>query len=487
MPDLNNRVIMEWDLIIGLEVHAQLKTKSKLFSGASTEFGGRPNAHACFIDAGLPGVLPVLNKEAVVMAIKLGLALNADIHNDSFFERKNYFYPDLPKGYQISQLQQPIISNGSLNVTLDDGSIKTVLINRAHLEEDAGKSLHEAKASLTGIDLNRAGTPLLEIVTEPCLYSAEEAISYLKTLHQLVRFLDICDGNMQEGSFRCDVNLSLKPKGSDVLGTRTELKNINSFRYIEKAIAYEACRHQDILEQGKKVLQETRLYNPDTNTTQAMRSKENENDYRYFPDPDLLPIEITRMQTAEIKRSMPDLPEKIKQHLQKDLELTQDDIHFILSSPQIYLFYKEIRKAFPASDKLIINWLKGPYAAALNEQQSSFETLPVSSNDMALLLHTLNDKKISHHTAKQIFQALWKKEDAIEKLLEQAMNEQTDDYAGVSNLILEIIQENPTQAADYRAGKEKLFGFFVGLIMKKTQGKINPQLVSDILKMHLNQ
>ncbi|RUR10674.1 Asp-tRNA(Asn)/Glu-tRNA(Gln) amidotransferase subunit GatB [Legionella sp. km772] len=475
---------MEWDLVIGLEVHAQLKTKSKLFSGASTTFGSTANSQTCFIDAGLPGVLPVLNQEAVRMAIQLGLALKADINDCSIFERKNYFYPDLPKGYQISQFQKPIVANGSLEVELDDGSKKLVTINRAHLEEDAGKSLHEHHSSYTGIDLNRAGTPLLEIVTTPCLYSIEEAVTYLKTLHQLVRFLGICDGNMQEGSFRCDVNLSLKQKGSATLGTRTELKNLNSFRFIEKAIAYEQARHQDILESGGKIIQETRLYNPDTNSTHAMRDKENENDYRYFPDPDLLPIQITRMQIAEIKRELPDLPEQIKQSLKQVPDLNNEDINFLLSSPAIYLFYKDI-KTSSLSDKLIINWLKSHYSAALNEVQGSFDAPPVSAKNMALLLSKLQEKVISTNSAKQIFAKLWQGEEDIDLIIQRDGHQQTQDSSELEALIIQLIQKNEQQAAEYRAGKEKLLGFFVGQIMKQTKGKADPEQVNELLKKHL--
>lgn len=476
---------MEWDTVIGLEVHAQLKTKSKLFSGASTAFGARANSQTCFIDAGLPGVLPVLNQQAVTMAIQLGLALKADINDGSVFERKNYFYPDLPKGYQISQYQKPIVSNGTLAIELDDGSTKLVAINRAHLEEDAGKSLHELHSSYTGIDLNRAGTALLEIVTEPCLYSAEEAIKYLKTLHQLVRFLGICDGNMQEGSFRCDVNLSLKPKGSTVLGTRTELKNLNSFRFIEKAITFEQLRHQDVLENGGKITQETRLYNPDTNTTHAMRDKENENDYRYFPDPDLLPIEITRMRIAEVKRGMPDLPEQINQQLKTIPELNDLDIQFILSSPAVYLFYKEVKANSHSSDKLMINWLKSHYAAALNEHQLSFETPPVSAKNMAMLLNMLHDKVISANSAKQVFMNLWQGEEDIEAIIQRDGHLQTNDDSGLEELVKALIQQYPEQAAELKAGKEKLLGFFVGQIMKQTKGKADPELVNELIKQHV--
>lgn len=476
---------MEWDLVIGLEVHAQLKTNSKLFSGSSTAFGAVANSQTSFIDAGFPGVLPVLNQKAVDMAIQLGLALKADINDCSVFERKNYFYPDLPKGYQISQFQKPIVSNGSLEIELSDGSKKTVVIQRAHLEEDAGKSLHDQHSSYTGIDLNRAGTALIEIVTTPCLFSIEEAVTYLKTLHQLVRFLGICDGNMQEGSFRCDVNLSLKPEGSTALGTRTELKNLNSFRYIEKAIAYEKARHQDLLEQGIKITQETRLYNPDTNSTHAMRDKENENDYRYFPDPDLLPIQITRMRIAEIKRELPNLPARIKQELQKIVELNNEDIQFTLSSPATYQFYKEIKKSCSASDKLIINWLKNHYAAALNEEQGSFENPPISASNMALLLNKLHDKTLSAHHAKPIFTRLWQGEQDIELIIQQEGFEQIQNNSELEELILQLIQDYPEQAAEYRAGKEKLLAFFVGQIMKQTKGKANPEQVNELIKKHL--
>ena len=476
---------MEWDTVIGLEVHAQLKTKSKLFSGASTTFGLKANSQTCFIDAGLPGVLPVLNQQAVVMAIRLGLALKADINDCSVFERKNYFYPDLPKGYQISQFQKPIVSNGQLSFELDDGSRKTVIINRAHLEEDAGKSLHEMHSSYSGIDLNRAGIPLLEIVTTPCLYSTEEVIKYLKTLHQLVRFLGICDGNMQEGSFRCDVNLSLKPKGSNELGTRTELKNLNSFRFIEKAIAYERARHQDILESGGTIVQETRLYNPDTNTTHAMRDKENENDYRYFPDPDLLPIEVTRFQIAEVKHNLPDLPEKIHQQLKNIPTLNDEDINFILSSPALYYFYKEIKSYCPNRDKLIINWLKGAYAAALNENNLSFETLPISAKTMASLLNKIGDNTLSSTVAKTIFGKLWNGEEDIDLIIEKEGYQKMHDSSALEELIKQLIHEYSSQAAEFRAGKEKLLGFFVGHIMKQTKGQANPEEVNVLLKHHL--
>lgn len=478
---------MEWDTVIGLEVHIQLKTKSKLFSGASTAFGSPPNSQTCFIDAGFPGVLPVLNREAVIMAIRFGLAIQAEIMDQSVFERKNYFYPDLPKGYQISQFQRPILSNGKLTIALKDGNEKDIVIARAHLEEDAGKSLHGVQSGCSGIDLNRAGTPLLEIVTTPCLYSSHEAVSYLKKLHQLVQFLDICDGNMQEGNFRCDVNLSIKPKDVPQLGTRTELKNLNSFRFIEKAIAYEQARHQDLLESGQQVTQETRLYNPDTNTTHAMRSKENENDYRYFPDPDLLPIQITSALISEVKNNLPDLPNKIYLELKNAASLNEEDINFILSSPATYYFYKEIKAQSHASEKMIINWLKGQYIAALNEKSLTFDTPPVSAQTIANLLNKLHDNIISLNNARAIFTLLWAGENDIEAIIEREGYRQSDNTALWEEMIVKLIEQYPEQVADYRAGKEKLLGFFIGQIMKQAKGKANPEQINLLLKKHLSE
>lgn len=476
---------MEWDTVIGLEVHAQLRTHSKLFSGAATAFGASPNSQTCFIDAGLPGVLPVLNQQAVIMAIQFGLAVKADINDLSVFERKNYFYPDLPKGYQISQYQKPIVSNGQLSIELSDGREKTIEIQRAHLEEDAGKSLHESYLDCTGIDLNRAGTPLLEIVTAPCMYSAEEAIAYLKTLHQLVRFLGICDGNMQEGSFRCDVNLSLKPKGSTTLGTRTELKNLNSFRFIEKAIAYEQARHQDVLESGQSLIQQTRLYNPDTNSTHPMRDKENENDYRYFPDPDLLPIQVTRYLIAEIKSKLPTLPAQIREELKQVDGLNEDDISFILSSPEAYQFYKEIKSHSTASDKLIINWIKGQYSAALNEHNLSFDKAPISAQSMAQLLDKVQQRAINSNQAKSVFVTLWAGETDIEAIIQREGYGQMADDGALEQMVKDLIEEYPGQAAELKAGKEKLLGFFVGLVMKKTKGQADPEIVNELVRRSL--
>jgi aspartyl-tRNA(Asn)/glutamyl-tRNA(Gln) amidotransferase subunit B len=475
---------MPWDTVIGLEIHTQLKTKSKLFSGAATAYGAPPNTQTSFIDAGLPGILPVLNQQAVYLAIQFGLAINAEINNLSYFERKNYFYPDLPKGYQISQYQKPIVSNGFITIELGNGKTKEVQITRAHLEEDAGKLLHDAYLQYTGVDLNRAGTPLLEIVTAPCLFSTEEAVICLKTIHRLVRFLDICDGNMQEGSFRCDVNISLKLKGSNLLGTRTELKNLNSFRFIEKAIEYEKARHQDLLESGQQVEQETRLYNPATNTTHVMRTKENENDYRYFPDPDLLPILIDTKDIEKIRQAMPPLPEQIKQTLQQSGNLNDEDIHFLLSSPAIYHYFNELKQASQADEKTIINWLRGNYAAALHAANLSFDNPPLSAATFAPLLNHLANQTVSTPIAKQIFAKLWAGEGSVDEII------QREGYHRVSNssldsLIQTLVAQYPQQAADYRAGKEKLLAFFVGQVMKQTKGQANPEQINLLLRKYL--
>ena len=476
---------MNWQTVIGLEVHAQLSTRSKLFSGANASYGAMPNAQTSFIDAGLPGVLPVLNQEAVRMAIQFGLAIDAEINDLSFFERKNYFYPDLPKGYQISQFQKPIVSNGKLLVTLNPLRTIEVTIARAHLEEDAGKLLHEAHPAYTGVDLNRAGVALLEIVTTPCLYSAEEAIAYLKTLHQLLRFLGICDGNMQEGSFRCDVNLSLRPECSDTLGTRTELKNLNSFRFIEKAIAYEELRHQERLDASLPIVQETRLYCPDTNRTLTLRLKENENDYRYFPDPDLLAIPITEAQRSEIKAMMPSLPQEIREQLCKE-GLLDDDIDFLLTSKEHVLFFEAVKTKSLASAKNIVNWMKGVYTATLKEQGCTFATPPVSPERFACLLDRLNDNTISAKIAKDLFALLSTGNESVDDLIRiggyQSINQSTD----FEDTVRLLVESFPEQANEYRAGKEKLLAFFVGKIMKETKGQADPSLVNTLLKKYLS-
>lgn len=477
---------MTWDTVIGLEVHAQLGTKSKLFSGASTCFGAEANTQTTFIDAGFPGTLPVLNKEAVRMAIQFGLAIEAEINDNSFFERKNYFYPDLPKGYQISQFQRPIIGKGHLDIESGEGQIKTVTIVRAHLEEDAGKSVHERADNLTGIDLNRAGTPLLEIVTAPCLFSAAEVLAYLKELRLLLLFLGICDGNMQEGSFRCDVNISIKPSGSDVLGTRVELKNLNSFRFIEKAIMYEQDRQQELLEQGLSVIQETRLYCPQSNRTKSMRSKEDENDYRYFPDPDLLPISIPAELLAELKSTLPPSPAMIRQNLRHEGVL-DDDIRFLLSSPAAYHFYLDVRKETKADNKLLINWLKGTYTAALNEAGLSFEQIVVPARTLAILLDHVHDKQLNQLVAKQIFTELWTNKESIDRLLANALAQKQHDSSSLEAIVKQVISQYPEQVTAWLQGKDKLLAFFVGQVMKQAAGQANPEQVNELLRKQLQQ
>jgi len=472
---------MDWDTVIGLEVHAQLKTDSKLFSGSATIFGAAANTQASFIDAGLPGVLPVLNEQALVLAVRFGLAISAKINTYSVFERKNYFYPDLPKGYQISQYEKPIISDGSLTIFTGTDEEKNIKIIRAHLEEDAGKSIHDTHQGYTGIDLNRAGNPLLEIVTDSCIYSAEEAIAYLKNLHELVRFLDICDGNMQEGSFRCDVNLSLKPKGSKQLGTRTELKNLNSFRFIEKAILYEQKRQKELLENGEQGIQQTRLFCPDKEITIAMREKETENDYRYFPDPDLLPIYISQEWLESIKNEMPERPQKIKNQLKKS-NINEEDIQFILSSPSVYRFYSKVKKQSHANDKVIINWLKGQYVPLLKEKNQGFDHPPVSSQHTAQLLNEIHDQTIDHHTARKIFHRIWQGETNFEKIIKEEKELQRSDDNQIHDLIKDILATHPKQVTEFNNGKDKLLSFFVGQLMKATKGKINPKLAADKLK-----
>lgn len=476
---------MSWETVIGLEVHAQLKTYSKLFSASPTNYGAAPNTQTSFIDAGFPGVLPVLNKQAVRMAILFGLAIEAEINNYSYFERKNYFYPDLPKGYQISQFQKPIVGEGHLRINLPVNQSKTVTIVRAHLEEDAGKSVHDMHPSHTGIDLNRAGTPLLEIVTAPCMHSAEEAVAYLKTLHQLVRFLGICDGNMQEGSFRCDVNISIRPTGSTTLGTRTELKNLNSFRFIEKAIQYEELRHKDCLESGLEIIQETRLFSPATNTTHSMRSKESENDYRYFPDPDLLPIEITEELLAEIKSAMPKLPSEIKAELMESEELKDDDVDFLLGSLATVDYFYQVKQQSNASSKAIVNWLKGPYTAVLNETGLTFEAPPLSASILADLLSRVAENKINGSNAKIIFSKLIENDNTIDEIIATGDYESNLSQNHLIEIINKIIAQNPEQAADFKAGKEKLLGFFVGQIMKESKGQADPAEVSRLVKEQL--
>lgn len=476
---------MEWEIVIGLEVHAQLLTDSKIFSGASTKFGAEPNTQACAIDLGMPGVLPVLNQEAVKMAIRFGLGANAAITPKSVFARKNYFYPDLPKGYQISQYEHPIVGKGHLDIQLDDGSVKRINITRAHLEEDAGKSLHEDFHGLSGIDLNRAGTPLLEIVSEPDMRNAKEAVAYLKTLHTLVRYLEICDGNMQEGSFRCDANVSVRPKGETKFGTRTELKNINSFRFVERAINYEVERQINVLESGGKINQETRLYDPNKNETRPMRSKEEANDYRYFPDPDLLPVIVTEELIEQIRKDLPELPQQKCERFMQTYQLSRYDATILVSSKDMAEYYENAVKVSGNQPKLVANWLISELLGAINRENLEITTSPITSNQLGNLVARIADDTISGKIAKTIFDALWNKEGEVDEIIEKRGLKQVTDTGAIEKLIDEIIAANPQQVAEYRSGKDKLFGFFVGQAMKLSGGKLNPGQLNELLKKKL--
>ena len=478
-----------WEAVIGLEVHAQLTTKSKIFSGAATNYGAEPNTQACAIDLGLPGVLPVLNIEVVTMAVKFGLAISAQISTKSVFARKNYFYPDLPKGYQISQYEEPIVTNGSLDiVTLDQP--KTIRIQRAHLEEDAGKSLHEDFHGYTGVDLNRAGTPLLEIVSEPDLRSAQEAISYLKALHSLVKYLDICDGNMQEGSFRCDANISVRPKNSTTFGTRVEVKNLNSFKFIEKAINYEINRQITAITNGEKILQETRLYDVNNNITKVMRSKEEANDYRYFPDPDLLPVYLEQEFINNIKKNLPELAPQKSLRFQQQYNLSAYEANLLTASRDLAMFYENTINYAKANNnlnltKLTANWIIGELLAALNKYDLELNKSPITPEILAKLIIRIADNTISGKIAKQIFEIAWNTPNDPDLIIQQHSLVQLTDHSAIEKLIDQIITDFPKQVAEYKNGKEQLFGFFVGQIMKESKGKANPDLVNQLLKQKL--
>jgi len=475
---------MSWEAVIGLEIHAQLATQSKIFSGAATAYGASPNTQACAIDLGLPGVLPVLNQAAVSMACKFGLAVGATVSPRSVFARKNYFYPDLPKGYQISQYELPVVQKGQIQIELDDQE-KTIGITRAHLEEDAGKSLHEDFHGLSGIDLNRAGTPLLEIVSEPDMRSAKEAVAYMKKIHSLVRYLEICDGNMQEGSFRCDANVSVRRKGESKLGTRAELKNLNSFRFVEKAINIEIERQIEILENGGSVLQETRLYDADKNETRSMRSKEEANDYRYFPDPDLLPLVIEPEFLQQVRAELPELPDDKKQRFMKHYDLSLYDAGVLTSSRDLADYYEEVVKASGSDPKLCANWVMGDLLGMLNKNNLDIVNSPIGSALMAGMLRRITDNTISGKIAKQVFEAMWDGEGDADYIIEKQGLVQVTDTAAIEKVIDEVMANNPKQLADYRAGKDKLFGFFVGQVMKVSQGKANPNVVNELLKQKL--
>lgn len=476
---------MEWETVIGLEIHAQLTTVSKIFSGASTAYGAMPNTQACALDLAMPGTLPVLNTAAVEKAVAFGCAVNADIGKRSVFARKNYFYPDLPKGYQISQFELPIVGKGEIEVTLEDGSVKTIGITRAHLEEDAGKSLHEDFHGMTGIDLNRAGTPLLEIVSEPDMRSAKEAIAYLKTIHTLVRYLGICDGNMQEGSFRCDANVSVRPKGQEKFGTRAELKNINSFRFVERAINYEVERQIELLTDGGEVVQETRLYDADKNETRSMRSKEEANDYRYFPCPDLLPVEIDDSYIEAVKNTLPELPQQKKQRFIEEHSLSAYDASILVANQDIALYFEKVVKATNAPAKLAANWVMGELSGALNKENLDIKNSPIQADALAQLLDRIADNTISGKIAKTVFEAMWAGEGSADHIIEAKGLKQVTDTGAIEAIIDEVIANNPNQLEQYRAGKDKLFGFFVGQVMKASKGKANPEQVNELLKKKL--
>jgi len=476
---------MNWEVVIGLEIHAQLATRSKIFSGASTAYGAEPNTQACAVDLGLPGVLPVLNKEVVRMAARFGLAIGARVAPRSVFARKNYFYPDLPKGYQISQYELPIVEGGHIDIDLEDGSTKRIGVTRAHLEEDAGKSLHEDFHGMTGIDLNRAGTPLLEIVSEPDMRSAKEAVAYMRKIHSLVRYLEICDGNMQEGSFRCDANVSVRPVGQEEFGTRTELKNINSFRFVEKAINFEIERQIDVLESGGEVVQETRLYDADKDITRSMRSKEEANDYRYFPDPDLLPVVIEPEFLDEVKAGLPELPDEKRQRFVDEFELSAYDAGVLTASREMAEYFEAVVAAADGAAKLSANWVMGELTAALNKSGQEIAESPVTAQMLGGMIRRINDNTISGKIAKQVFEAMWAGEGDADRIIEAKGLKQITDSSAIEPIIDEIIAANPGQVEQYRGGKEKLFGFFVGQVMKATRGKANPQQVNELLRAKL--
>ena len=476
---------MEWETVIGLEIHAQLATQSKIFSGAATAYGAAPNTQACAIDLGMPGVLPVLNGAAVRMAALFGLAIGAEVARRSVFARKNYFYPDLPKGYQISQYELPVVQTGQLRIELEDGSSKVIGITRAHLEEDAGKSLHEDFHGQSGIDLNRAGTPLLEIVSEPDLRSAKEAVAYMKKLHQMVVYLGICDGNMQEGSFRCDANVSVRRKGDPKFGTRAEIKNLNSFRFVERAIEFEIERQIDLIESGGKVVQETRLYDPDKGETRSMRGKEEANDYRYFPDPDLLPLLLDDSFLDAVRAALPELPDAKRQRFIDQYGLSAYDAGVITASRALADYYEATVAALGAEPKLCANWVMGDLSAFLNRDNRDISASPVSATQLAGLLRRIQDQTLSGKLAKDVFEALWAGEGEADAIIDQRGLRQITDSSAIENVIDDVIAANPEQLAQYRAGKDKLFGFFVGQVMKLSKGKANPQQVNDLLRAKL--
>ncbi len=483
----------DWEIVIGLEIHTQLATRSKIFSGSATAYGAAPNTQASLVDLAYPGVLPVLNAEAVRMAVKFGLAVGATVATRSIFARKNYFYPDLPKGYQISQYEHPIVSRGTLTILLDEGVTKTIGITRAHLEEDAGKSLHEGLANASGIDLNRAGTPLLEIVSEPDMRSAKEAVAYMKKIHTLVRYLEICDGNMQEGSFRCDANVSVRPRGREKFGTRAEIKNLNSFRFVEKAIHFEVARQIELIESGGTVVQETRLYDSDRDETRSMRSKEEANDYRYFPDPDLLPVEIDRAFIESVRATLPELPDDKAARFTRELGLSAYDAGVLSASRELGGYFEAVVAALgPPHAKLAANWVMGELSSALNRDNLDIGASRISPASLKGLLERIVDGTISGKIAKDVFEAMWDARAGgptagpeADDIIEARGLKQITDTGAIETVIDAVMAANPRQLADYRSGKDKLFGFFVGQVMKATGGKANPAQLNDLLKTKL--
>ncbi len=475
---------MEWEPVIGLEVHVQLRTQSKLFSDAATKYGADPNTQACDVDVALPGVLPVMNVEAARMAVKLGLAIDAAINQRSVFARKNYFYPDLPKGYQISQYELPIVEHGHIDIEID-GDTKRIGVTRAHLEEDAGKSLHEDFHGMTGIDLNRSGTPLIEVVSEPDLRSPQEAVAYLKKLHALVRYLDISDGNMQEGSFRCDANISIRPKGQKEFGTRAELKNINSFRFVERGIIHEIERQIDVLESGGTVVQETRLYDSAKDETRSMRGKEEAHDYRYFPDPDLPPMTIEDAVVEEIRQTLPELPDAKKARFISDYGLSAYDAGVLTASRELADYYEQTVAESGADAKLVANWVAVELAAYLNKHAVELADSPVNATMLGGLVKRIADNTISGKIAKEVFEAMWNGEGDADAVIEKQGLQQITDSSAIEAIVDEVLTNNPAQVEQFRGGQQKLMGFFVGQVMKATQGKANPQQVNQILKAKL--
>jgi len=480
---------MEWEAVIGLEIHAQLATKSKIFSGASTAFGAEPNTQACAVDLALPGTLPVFNEEALRMAVKFGLAVDAEIGRKSVFDRKNYFYPDLPKGYQTSQLFHPIVGIGHIDITLEDGTTKRIGVTRAHLEEDAGKSLHDEFPGMTGIDLNRAGTPLLEIVSEPDMRSAEEAVAYVRKIHSLVTSLGSCDGNMSEGSFRCDCNVSVRPKGQEEYGTRTETKNINSFRFIEKAIVGEIERQIDLIEDGGRVVQATRLYDADKNETRSMRSKEEANDYRYFPCPDLLPIVIDEDYIDAIRQTLPELPDARKARFIEEYKLSEYDAMVLSADHNMAAYFEVIAKT--ANDaKLAANWVMGELSKLLNQHDLDITNSPVNAEQLGGLLLRIKDDTISGKIAKQVFEVMWSEGGNADEIIESKGLKQVTDSGAIEQIVDEVIANNTPQVEQYVNAEPdkrgKMIGFFMGQVMKASQGKANPGQVQGVLKQKLD-